>query len=344
MPLDLNRLIDRMPKAELHMHLEGSLEPELLFALARRNGVEIGFDSEEALRAAYSFTKLQDFLDIFYAGLRVLRTERDFHEMTLAYLRRVRQDNVLHAEVFISPQAHTRRGIPFEAMFEGVDSALRQAERDLGMTAGLILGFQRQFDESDAFDVVRQAKPYADRFVGFGMGGPELGNPPAKFARVFAACRAAGHKVVAHAGEEGPAQFVCDAVDLLKLDRVDHGVRCADDPELVKRLAGEGVPLTVCPCSNIKLRVFDRMQDHNLATLLRAGVKVTINSDDPSYFGGYMNENFRQAATALDLTEAELYRLARNGMEAAFVTPARRAELLAALDGAWRDETGGLPA
>ncbi len=331
----LDAAIAAMPKVELHMHLEGALEPELLFALAARNGVDIGYATEAELRGAYAFTDLQSFLDLYYAGLRVLRTERDFHEMTLAYLRRARQDNVVHAEVFVSPQAHTRRGIPFEAMFEGIAAALDEGARELGMTAGLILGFQRHLPEEDAFATLRAAERVGDRILGFGMGGAELGNPPSNFTRVFAAARAAGHRVVCHAGEEGPPAYVAEAVDLLKVDRVDHGVRSIEDPALVRRLAESGVPLTVCPLSNVALRVYDRMEDHPLALLLRAGVKVTVNSDDPPYFGGYMTANFLAVRAALALSGAEIRQLAANAVEASFVDAARRAALRAELAAFW---------
>ena len=327
-------LIDTLPKAELHMHLEGSLEADLLFRLAGRNAVTLRWPSEEALRAAYRFSSLQDFLDVYYAGLTVLLTEQDFFDMTWAYLERVHADHVLHAEVFVSPQAHTRRGVAFEVMFEGIWAALRQARERLGMTGGVLLGLQRQWSEDDAFAMIEQARPVADRVLGLGLGGPELPHPPAKFVRAFARARDLGWKTVAHAGEEGPAAYVADCIDLLEVDRIDHGVRCEDDPRLVKRLAELQVPLTVCPLSNIELKVFPSMREHNLARLLRAGVKVTINSDDPSYFGGYMTANFEASVKALALTRQEVVAIARNGFEAAFLPEAQRTAHLARLD-AW---------
>jgi adenosine deaminase len=328
----LRALIEGMPKAELHMHLEGSIEPDLMFALAARNGVKLAWASEAELRAAYAFTSLQSFLDVYYAGLTVLATDRDFHDMTRAYLERVRAERVVHAEVFVSPQAHLRRGVPFGAMFEGIDGALRDAGRELGMTTRLIIGFQRQWTEADAFATVEQARPYRDRIAGVGLGGPEVGNPPAKFARVFAHARSLGWRTVAHAGEEGPASYVADTVDLLKVDRVDHGVRCEEDPALVARLAASGVPLTVCPMSNVKLRVFPDLASHNLKRLLDAGVCITVNSDDPSYFGGYMNENFAATQEALELSRADVHRLARNAFTASFLDDATKARRLREVD------------
>jgi adenosine deaminase len=334
MPTIERALIETLPKAELHMHLEGSLEADLLFRLAGRNRVSLRWSSEAALREAYRFSSLQEFLDVYYAGLTVLLTEQDFFDMTWAYLERVHADRVLHAEVFVSPQAHTRRGVAFEAMFEGIAAALAQAHDRFGMTGGVLLGVQRQWSEDDAFAMIEQARPVADRVLGLGLGGPELPHPPAKFVRAFERARDLGWKTCAHAGEEGPAAYVADVVDLLRVDRVDHGVRCEDDPALVKRLADLQVPLTVCPLSNVELKVFPSMREHNLARLLRAGVKVTINSDDPSYFGGYMNANFEASATALDLSRSDVVQLARNGFEAAFLPEAERVRHLAQLD-AW---------
>jgi adenosine deaminase len=328
----LRQLIEGMPKAELHMHLEGSIEPDLMLALAARNGVALAWRSADELRAAYRFTGLQSFLDFYYAGLTVLRTARDFHDVTRAYLERVHAERVVHAEVFVSPQAHTRRGVAFEAMVEGIDGALRDAGRDLGLTTRLIIGFQRQWSEADAFATLDQARPYRDRIAGVGLGGPEVGNPPEKFVRVFAKARSLGWRAVAHAGEEGPASYVADTVDLLEVDRVDHGVRCEEDPALVVRLAARGIPLTVCPVSNVKLRVFPDLASHNLKRLLDAGVCVTVNSDDPSYFGGYMNENFTATQEALGLSRADLHRLARNAFTASFLDDGAKARRLREVD------------
>jgi adenosine deaminase len=339
----LNVLIEKMPKAELHMHLEGSLEPDVMFKLARRNGITLKYRDEAELRAAYDFTNLQSFLDIYYAGLTVLLKEQDFYDMTAAYCARVRQDNVVHAEVFISPQAHTRRGVPFEAMFRGIDAALKDAERNLKMSTRLIVGFQRQYPEDDALATVEQALPFRDRVAGVGLGGPEVGNPPQKFARVFARARELGWKTMAHAGEEGPAAYVADTVDLLKVDRIDHGVRCEEDPALVTRHAKSGIPLTVCPISNVKLRVFPDLAHHNIGRLLKAGVCVTVNSDDPSYFDGYMSKNFAATQAALNLSADDVYRLARNGFVAAFLSDAERSRHLAALDECWRANGATVP-
>jgi adenosine deaminase len=328
----LHEVIASMPKAELHMHLEGSIEPELTFALAERNCVSIPYRSVEELRAAYRFTSLQSFLDVYYAGCNVLVTERDFYELALAYLQRVRLDNVVHAEVFVSPQAHTRRGVPFEVVIQGVDEALREGERHLGLSTRLILGFQRQFGEDEAVAIVEQTLRWRDRIAGFGLGGPELGNPPAKFARVFGRCRELGFKVVAHAGEEAPAPYVAETVDVLKVDRIDHGVRCEEDPVLVARLAALQVPLTVCPLSNVKLAVFPDLASHNLKRLLRAGLMVTVNSDDPSYFGGYVNDNFLACQQSLDLTREDVHRLAKNSFLAAFLPDGEKRRYCAMLD------------
>lgn len=339
----LRSLIEGMPKAELHMHLEGSIEPELMFELSRRNGVPSQFNSVDALRAAYSFTNLQSFLDLYYAGLRVLVTERDFHDMTAEYLARAAAENVIHAEVFLSPQAHTRRGVRFAHMISGIDSARTEAERKYGMTVGLILGFQRQFPEEDAFSIVEQARPFKDRIVGFGLGGPEVGNPPAKFARVFARCRELGFRTVAHAGEEGPASYVAETLDALNVDRVDHGVRAEGDPALIRRLAQSRIPLTVCPLSNVKLRVFPDLASHNLKRLLDAGVRVTVNSDDPSYFLGYVNANYLECQAALRLSVGDIYRLAHNSFTAAFLDEAKARRYLERLDAYWLDTTGAIP-
>lgn len=316
----LDELIVGMPKAELHMHLEGSIEPELTFALAERNGVAIAYASVDELRAAYRFSSLQSFLDVYYAGCKVLLAEQDFYDMTLAYLRRARADNVVHAEVFVSPQAHTRRGVALEVVLRGIDRALLEGEERFGLSTRLILGFQRQFSEEEAAAIVAQALPWRERIAGFGLGGPELGNPPAKFARVFERCRSLGFHVVAHAGEDAPAAYVAEAVDVLKVDRVDHGVRCEEDPALVEQLAKLQVPLTVCPLSNVKLAVFPDLASHNLKRLLRAGLMVTVNSDDPSYFGGYVNDNYLACRRALGLSREDVYRLAMNGFLAAFLS------------------------
>lgn len=315
----LRSLLQDMPKAELHMHIEGSLEPELIFALAARNKVELKYASVEALREAYAFTDLQSFLDIYYAGASVLLTEQDFYDMTWAYLERANADNVRHAELFFDPQTHTERGIAFATSINGIHRALQDARSTWGMSASLIMCFLRHLSEEEAFATLEQALPYRDKFIGVGLDSSERGHPPEKFARVFARCRELGLRLVAHAGEEGPPEYIRTALDLLKVERVDHGVRCLEDAELTARLARERIPLTVCPLSNIKLRVFDKNADHNLVQLLDAGLAVTINSDDPAYFGGYVNDNYVQMFEALPLTREHAHTLARNSFEAAFL-------------------------
>jgi adenosine deaminase len=313
------RLIRGTPKAELHMHLEGAVEPELLIALASRNRVSLPWRTAEEARAAYRFTSLQDFLDLFYQGLRVLVTEQDFRQVTLAYLEAARRDNVVHAEIFVSPQGHLRRGVSFETMMEGVLGALDEGRGRLGMSCGLILLFQRHLSEEDAFDVLERARPWRERIVGFGMGGAELPNPPAKFARVYAACRAEGYRVVAHAGEEGGPCFVAEALDELEIERIDHGVRAAEDEALLARIVRKRIPMTVCPVSNVKLGVFADMASHTIKKLMAAGALVTINSDDPAYFGAGLNDNYLAVHAALGLTEDEIRQLALNSFEAAFL-------------------------
>ncbi|MSQ72437.1 MAG: adenosine deaminase [Betaproteobacteria bacterium] len=329
---DLKSLIAAMPKAELHMHLEGSIEPDLMFRLAARNGIKLDYGSEAELQAAYDFTNLQSFLDVYYAGLTVLLTEQDFYDMTWDYMKRARADNVVHAELFISPQAHTRRGVPFAAMAAGINAALRDAARDFGITSGLIAGLQRQWSEEDAFAMLEEAQAHPDGFVGLGLGGPEVGNPPQKFARVFERARAIGWRTVAHAGEEGPAAYVADTVDVLKVDRIDHGVHCDQDPRLVERLAELQVPLTVCPISNVKLKVYPDLAAHNLKRLLRAGLRVTVNSDDPSYFLGYVNDNYLGCLEALDLSRDDLHALTKNSFTSAFISDAEKARYIGILD------------
>ena len=328
----LPALLQAMPKAELHMHIEGSLEPELIFALAQRNGVALSYPSVEALRQAYAFTDLQSFLDIYYAGASVLLKEADFHDMAWAYFLRAKADNVVHAELFFDPQTHTERGVAFETVIRGLTSACERAQTELGISSALIMCFLRHLSEEDAFKTLEQALPYRDLFIGVGLDSSERGHPPEKFARVFAKCRELGLRLVAHAGEEGPPEYIINALDVLKVERIDHGVRCVEDPALVQRLAQQGTPLTVCPLSNIKLCVFKTMADHNLRTLLDAGLKVTINSDDPAYFGGYVNQNYLETFAALPLDASHAYTLARNSLEASFVDEARQAAWVRQLD------------
>jgi len=317
-----------LPKAELHLHIEGSLEPELIFALAQRNGVELAYPSVEALRAAYAFTDLQSFLDIYYAGASVLITEQDFFDMAWAYYQRAHADNVIHAELFFDPQTHTERGIAFETVIRGLQLAGDKARSELGLRADLILCFLRHLSEEAAFETLEQAKPFLDRFIGVGLDSSELGHPPEKFARVFAEARRLGLRAVAHAGEEGPPEYIWSALDVLKVERIDHGVQSLRDDRLVQRLVADAIPLTVCPLSNIKLCVFKDLSEHNIGRMLDLGLKATINSDDPAYFGGYVNQNFVETAEALSLSREQLARLARNSLEGSFASPeAKRADL-----------------
>ncbi|MGA7779037.1 MAG: adenosine deaminase [Paraburkholderia sp.] len=331
------------PKAELHIHIEGSLEPELIFKLAGRNGVKLAYDSIDALRAAYAFTDLQSFLDIYYAGASVLLKEQDFYDMTMAYVERSLADNVVHTEIFFDPQTHTERGVPIATVVAGIERALADAEKR-GLTSKLILCFLRHLSEEDALATFDEALPlfdqYRHRLIGVGLDSSERGHPPSKFERVFAKARAKGLKLVAHAGEEGPPSYIYEALDLLKVDRVDHGVRSIEDPALVARLADTRVALTVCPLSNLKLCVFDDLTKHTLKALLDNGVAVTVNSDDPAYFGGYVNANYLATIEALKLTDGEVYTIIRNSFEAAFVTPAERDALIAKLDAHWQSGSG----
>jgi adenine deaminase len=313
------RFITRLPKAELHLHLEGSLEPEQMFALAQRNGIAIPFASVEAVRTAYDFSNLQDFLDIYYQGMNVLRTEQDFYDLTMAYLRRVNADTVRHVEVFFDPQGHTDRGVNFCIVADGILRALADGERDFGITARLILCFLRHLSEEAAFETMAQAGPWLDRIVGVGLDSSEVGHPPEKFARVFAKARSLGLKLVAHAGEEGPPAYVWQALDTLGIDRIDHGNRSLEDAALMTEIVARGLTLTVCPLSNLKLCVVDSLAAHPLRTMLARSLRATINSDDPAYFGGYMNANFLATADALDLSRAELITLARNSFSGSFL-------------------------
>lgn len=321
-----------LPKAELHLHIEGSLEPELMFELARRNGVDLPFKTVEEVRAAYAFSNLQDFLDIYYQGAGVLIAERDFHDLAMAYFRRVAADGCRHVELFFDPQTHTDRGVTFSTVMEGLLSGMVEAERDLGVTSSLILCFLRHLDEDAAFATLKDAEPYRDRIAGVGLDSSEVGHPPSKFARVFAAAKAQGLKLVAHAGEEGPPEYVWEALDLLHVDRIDHGNRALEDAALVKRLVAEGMTLTVCPLSNLKLCVVDDLKDHPLKRMLDLGLKATLNSDDPAYFGGYLGENWTQTAEALGLSRDELVTLAKNSFTGSFLPEAAVKQRLAEID------------
>ncbi|MCB9684649.1 MAG: adenosine deaminase [Alphaproteobacteria bacterium] len=330
--MDLDTLCRRLPKAELHLHIEGTFEPELMFAIAARNGLRIPYGSVEEVRAAYEFDDLQSFLDIYYQGASVLLTEQDFHDLAWAYLQRAAADGVGHAEIFFDPQTHTDRGVAFETVLDGLWSALRRAEHELGMSSALILCFLRHLSPEAAMATLEQALPHRDRIVGVGLDSSERGRPPSLFREVFDRARAAGFRAVAHAGEEGPPAYVSEALDLLHVARVDHGVRAIEDEALMQRLVDDGVPLTVCPLSNVKLRVFDTLADHVLGRMLARGVRVTVNSDDPAYFGGYVAENFARTAEALHLGHAELATLAKNSFEASFLPPERIRQLCDEVD------------
>lgn len=312
--------IEGLPKAELHLHIEGSFEPELMFEIAKRNQIEIPFKSVEEIKAAYEFNNLQEFLDIYYQGANVLQTEQDFYDMTWAYLKQIYKENVLHTEVFFDPQTHTDRGIVFEAALDGIYKALEDGRKQLGITYKLIMCFLRHLSEEAAFEILEMAIPHKDKIYGVGLDSSELGHPPSKFERVFAKAIEEGFVPVAHAGEEGPAEYVHEALNLLKIERLDHGNRSLDDPELVKVLAEKQMALTVCPLSNLKLCVVDDLKAHPLRKMMQQGLLVTINSDDPAYFGGYMNANFNATAEALDLTKNELTTLAINSFKGSFLS------------------------
>jgi adenosine deaminase len=322
-----------LPKAELHLHIEGTLEPELMFELARRNGIALPYPDAEAVRRAYSFTNLQSFLDVYYQAYSVLIHERDFYELTAAYLARARDQGVRHAEIFFDPQTHTARGVGLEAVVGGIARALAEAEQR-GMTSHLIMCFLRDLSADDAMATLEQALAHRDVIFGVGLDSAEVGHPPEKFREVFARALEAGFRAVAHAGEEGPPEYIWQALDVLGAERIDHGVRCLEDRSLVHRLGADRIPLTVCPFSNVKLRVVDRLEQHPLATMLEHGLCATVNSDDPAYFGGYVGENLAGVARALGLDDGALLQLARNSFEASFLDDATRARHLAELDGA----------
>ncbi len=330
--VDIESFIRGLPKAELHLHIEGTLEPEMAFELARKHGISLPYPSVEALRRAYDFHNLQSFLDLYYQGANVLRDEDDFHALTWAYLERARAQGVVHAEVFFDPQTHTDRGIAFETVLNGIWNALDDARRELGLSSRLILCFLRHLSAEAAMQTLEAALPYKDRIYAVGLDSSELGHPPSKFSKVFERARQKGFLTVAHAGEEGPPAYIHEALDDLRVSRIDHGVRCEQDAELCKRLAAEQVPLTVCPLSNVKLAVFRRMEDHNLKRLLDAGLCVTVNSDDPAYFGGYILENYLAAHKALGLTRADLTTLARNSITASFLPQEAKREWLSRIE------------
>jgi adenine deaminase len=317
-PERLPEFLRRLPKAELHIHIEGSLEPEMIFALAQRNRIRIPYDSVHALRNAYAFTDLQSFLDIYYAGASVLIHEQDFYDMAWAYLKKAAQDGVIRAEIFFDPQTHTSRGVSMKSVMDGLHRACQDAKAAWGIDAELILCFLRHLSEQEAFETLEEALPFREKFIGIGLDSSEVGHPPEKFAKVFARCKALGFRLVAHAGEEGPAEYIWSALDVLKVERIDHGVQAARDASLMQRLAQDRIPLTVCPLSNQKLKVFPDLRDHNLRKLLDAGLCPLINSDDPAYFGGYMLENWLATFSALQLDASHALQLANNSFEASF--------------------------
>ena len=332
MTTSMEQFIVSLPKAELHLHIEGTLEPEMAFRLAAKHGVLLPYASVDAMRQAYQFTNLQSFLDIYYAGADLLRDEADFYALTAAYLRKAHEQGVVHVEIFFDPQTHTQRGVAFASVVGGIRRALLEAERDSGITHRLILCFLRHLSAEEAMRTLEEALAFRDVIDAVGLDSSESGHPPAKFAAVFERARRAGLLAVAHAGEEGPAHYISEALDLLQVRRIDHGVRCEEDPDLVTRLVRERVPLTVCPLSNVKLQVFDRIESHNLKRLLELGLCVTVNSDDPAYFGGYVLENYLAVQQALDLSKADMALLARNSIEASFLSASEQRRWLAVID------------
>ncbi|TQV76742.1 adenosine deaminase [Aliikangiella marina] len=329
---NIQKLIEQLPKAELHLHIEGSLEPELMFKLAKRNQVDLPYTSVEEIQQAYNFSQLQDFLDIYYAGMSVLINEQDFYDLTIAYLEKCHQQNIRHVEIFFDPQGHTERGIAFETVITGINRALNDSQQKWGITFKTIMCFLRHLSEAEAIDTLQQAKPFLDRIDGVGLDSSEVGHPPSKFEQVFNQARELGLKLVAHAGEEGPPSYVKEALDLLKVDRIDHGNRAMESEALVKRLSESQMALTVCPLSNLKLCVVDALNTHPLPAMLEKGLLITINSDDPSYFGGYLNENFFAIQSALNLTEQQIVQLAKNSFTASFLDEPEKAKHLAAID------------
>ncbi len=330
--MDTASFVRSLPKAELHLHIEGTLEPEMMFELAARNGIDLPFATVDEVRAAYEFSDLQTFLDIYYQGAAVLVTEEDFYDLMVAYLGRAARDGVRRAEIFFDPQTHTERGIEFPVFMHGFKRAITYAADRWGISAALIMSFLRHLPGDAALGTWHEAEPFLDDIIGVGLDSAEVGNPPEWFFEAYALARAAGLHAVAHAGEEGPPSYITGALDTLHAERIDHGVRCEEDPALVERLISERIPLTMCPLSNVKLRVFDRLEDHNLKRLLDRGVRVTINSDDPAYFGGYVLDNYVNAAEALDLSRDDLVTLARNSIEATFLPDEHKRALLDELD------------
>ncbi len=329
---NLNTFIKKMPKAELHIHIEGSFEPELMFAIAKRNNINLKHNGVKELKSAYRFQSLQEFLDIYYAGADVLIHKQDFYDITMAYLRKAHQENILHAELFFDPQTHTSRGIDFKTVIDGILEAMKDAKEELGISSLLILSFLRHLSEESAFDTLEQALAWKGQITAIGLDSTELGNPPQKFEKVFQKAKELGFKTVAHAGEEGPASYIWDSLKLLHIDRLDHGNRSLEDENLVQELVKRDMALTICPLSNLKLQVVKQMELHPIKRMLDLGLKVTVNSDDPAYFGGYLNANFKAITESLDLNKQDLYQLARNSFEASFVSEQQKKEMIQQLD------------
>lgn len=328
----IERLIRGIPKAELHCHIEGTLEPEMMFSLAKRNNITLPYKSVQEIKEKYNFTNLQSFLDLYYQGTSVLQTEQDFFDLTWAYLNKAKQDRIVHTEIFFDPQAHTTRGVPFATVVTGINRALQQGERELGITHQLILCFLRDRSEEEAMKILEMALPYRDKIIGVGLDSAEVGNPPSKFTNVFAKAEKAGFLASAHAGEEGPPEYMWEAIKILHVKRIDHGVRCIEDPVLVEYLKTHQLPLTVCPLSNVRLRVFNKIQDHDLRILLKKGLCVNINSDDPAYFGGYVVDNYLVVYRALGLTEEDIIQLTKNGFQASYLSENEKKAYLRSID------------
>jgi adenosine deaminase len=341
---DLSNLVKKLPKAELHVHIEGTLEPELLIKLAQKNKIDIPYQSVSEIKQAYQFRNLEGFLELYYQGMNVLRNQTDFYLLTIAYFERVAQDNVRHVELFFDPQAHVSRGVPFSDVIEGILQGIEEARARLNITSKLILCFVRHLSEDSAFEMLNMALPYRNYITAVGLDSAEKDNPPRNFERVFTKARLEGFLIVAHAGEEGPADYVKQAVDLLKARRIDHGVRCAEDPELVKKLVALKIPLTVCPLSNVKLKVFSKITDHNIRALFESGLLVTINSDDPAYFGGYINDNFMQLVDHLRFQAPEIIQLCKNSFMASFLDSGTKEEYLKLIDETVKELMAGEPA
>lgn len=324
----LTDYIKEIPKAELHLHIEGTFEPELMFQIADRNKIKIDYNSVDDLKSAYNFNNLQEFLDIYYTGAKVLQTEEDFYDLTWAYFKKAKEDNIIHTEIMFDPQTHTHRGIPFETVLKGITKAQEDAEKDFGISSLLIMSFLRHLDQNSAFEIYDYFKNHKEKIHAIGLDSSELGNPPSLFTEVFKKAKEDGLKITAHAGEEGPPQYVWEALDILTVHRIDHGNRSLEDENLIKRIAEQQIALTVCPLSNLKLKVVDDLKNHPLKRMLDYGIKATVNSDDPAYFGGYINENFIQTAEAVNLSKKDIYQLVKNSFEASFVSDKRRDEMI----------------